>query len=123
MKTNRIARRTAVSVAIIFCIPAIVNAEDRDVEWTLSSEAWAPSYESQIQGTGFRNAAGTTWAPGGAGATNSIKVEGNGKHVDMAWVTYNQGMAPSNACVDEFEIYYYEGGERKEEKSDPNCAL
>lgn len=88
-------------------------------EWTLTAENFAPS-EPTMQPM---DASGTTWAPGGALSTNSIVVRGTGLHVTTAAVTYNTGTQFNNACVDVYEISYYENGKRKTETAGPNCAV
>lgn len=50
-------------------------------------------------------------------------VKGQGRHVDTMAVAYNQVGELANACVDAFEISYYEGGARKIETADRNCAV
>jgi hypothetical protein len=91
-------------------------------KWHLESTATAPTPQKNITGT-FRSADGTTWAPGGAGATNTLTVNGKSNHVDSAGVAYNTvSTSPSNACVDKFEIAYYQNGIRKTKEAGPNCA-
>ncbi len=70
-----------------------------------------------------QSADGTTWAPGGFGAANTLFVTGRGTWVDNIAMAYNLGANPGNACVDKFEIAYREKGQRKVRTSGPNCAL
>ncbi|MFC5939737.1 hypothetical protein ACFPVT_10150 [Corynebacterium choanae] len=72
-----------------------------------------------------RDTDGASWAPGGAGATNWLYVKGDGLNVRTAAVAYMAGsnMIQNNACVDEFEIAYYENGQRITETAGSNCAV
>lgn len=73
--------------------------------------------------TEAHSGSGTTWAPGGAGATNTIFVSGSGLHVNSATAAYQARHPISNACADIFEISYYERGRRKVETRGHKCGL
>lgn len=108
----------------VFTSATTANAEhaagSEPDNWTRSAEETAPDATPKIA---LRDASGATWAPGGAASSNSVNVSGKGLHVNSATVTYNQGTNLGNACVDEYEIAYYEGGARKVDTSGQNCAL
>ena len=86
-------------------------------------EASAPAPAQNVYAP--RSGNGGSWAPRGAGATNWLYVKGGGVNVRTATVAYAVGasMAQNNACVDEFEIAYYEDGQRVTETSGRNCAV
>lgn len=67
-------------------------------------------------------ASGTTWAPGGALASNSLKVIGKGTYVEKAEVSYQTGTDLGNACVDKFEIVYYNQGRRWTQTAGHHCT-
>lgn len=69
------------------------------------------------------DASGTSWAPGGALATNSLKVKGRGTYVNWAAVSYQTGTNVQNACVDQFEVAFYSGGKRRVRTAGRNCAV
>lgn len=86
----------------------------------ISQETSVPA--SNITATPY-TASGVSWAPGGALASISLRVNGNGTYVQNANVAYQTGTAGSNACVDTFEIAYYEHGQRRVQTSGRNCAI
>lgn len=67
-------------------------------------------------------ASGVSWAPGGAGASVALKVNGNGQYVQNASVAYQTGTNVGNACVDKFEIAYYTNNRRFTQTSGRNCT-
>ncbi|MBS5998571.1 MAG: hypothetical protein KIA11_11705 [Corynebacterium sp.] len=100
-----------------YCHPPIANAAETSPNW--KQEAQAPAPETP-QFTTY-SADGTTWAPGGTGASNSIHVEGQGTHVDWARVSYMVGASLGNACADEFQIVYRQNGKGKSQTAKGYC--
>lgn len=95
-------------------------------EWV--AEAWAPLPAESVQNEEeptitVRSASGSTWAPGGIGATNTLYVNGWGTRVNSIAMAYNVGGQLANACVDKFEVTYRENGQSKVMTSGHNCAL
>lgn len=123
---------SAMMCSVLAGLGGFANAQDSESQssdtWIRSAESPAPNLEdvsphSDLHSRSPRSAGGSTWAPGGIGATNNISVKGQGRHVDNIVVSYNQGGDLSNACVDTFEVAYNEGGVRKVETAGKNCAL
>lgn len=93
-----------------------------DVVDQIDREASVPAYESSVA---FRRASGQTAAPGGNGAYVGIVVNGGGLNVTDVYVNYMPGtdIVGSNANAEEFEIAYYEHGERKVETQGPDSGF
>lgn len=107
------------------------NEASQDSSTTQVAEASAPlppdfdTLEPAEDGPTIKpqSANGSTWAPGGLGAANTLFVTGRGTWVDNIAMSYVVGTKPDNACVDKFEIAYREKGQRKVRTSGPNCAI
>lgn len=114
----------ALSIAVSFAFTPSASAGE---EASTIREASAPIITAPVEPGGAAqpaSAGGTTWAPGGAGAENSLYVKGTGVNVETASVAYFPGSTfiTQNACVDEFEIAYYEYGNRVVQKGFGACA-
>lgn len=66
---------------------------------------------------------GTTWAPGGLLASNSVHVKGTGLWVSTGAVSYQMGASQVNVCPDAFEIAYYKNGVRQVQSAGGHCAV
>lgn len=133
MKTRKGLAST--TVALLIALTMSVNPEasaDTD-EWNLTSEVLfsegVTPVETRIAGNGKpdnavtpQDATGTTYAPGGLMASNTIHVKGKGTFVRNAGVSYMVGTDVGNACADRFEIAYYEKGQRRVQSAAGHCA-
>ncbi|MBK4162543.1 hypothetical protein [Corynebacterium macginleyi] len=113
----RLASQLFVAVTAAAIVTPVAGAAEVSSSW--EQEAQAPAPETPHFTT--YSAQGTTWAPGGTAASNSIYVKGQGTHVEWARVSYMIGTDLGNACADEFQIIYRQNGEGKSQTSEGYC--
>ncbi|SQG64984.1 Uncharacterised protein [Corynebacterium renale] len=115
----------AFCIAVSAAFSPQVHADEFGGENTTVREAIASAPSQNTGNHASRSANGGSWAPGGVGAFNWLYVNGRGLNVTTASVAYVPGtsLATSNVCVDEFEIAYYEHGQRITETGGNNCAV
>lgn len=92
--------------------------QQTQIEQNAAYSAVVPAEDPEEGVATPQSAGGTTPAPGGNGAYVGLNVSGNGLHVDTAYVNYFPGtdIIKGNAHADEFELSWYEGGQRREER-------
>lgn len=132
-KMTALAAASSLLITIAGPISAASAAENPSVEDAIkqtqvqqgATQTSVAPVSNQSGGVSTRSADGITIAPGGNGAYVSMNVRGQGLHVDSVYVNYFPGtdIAGSNASAEEFELAWYESGERRAETKGPDSGL